>query len=129
MKNIIEIESINQLHKALGHILPKHPLISMVNFNEINISIEASNIKFITGYYAVIFKQQTHCEFKYGRGNYDFEEGSLMFLQPGQVIKYDEIGETDMSSFKGWGLFFHPDLIRKSFLADKMKDYTFFSYE
>lgn len=129
MKDIFHIDSISQLNKALGQGAPKHPLIGKVNFNEIKVSIDVSNMKFVTGYYAVIFKQQAHCEFKYGRGNYDFEEGSMLFLKPGQVIEFDEIVETDIPTFEGWGLFFHPDLIRKSFLAEKMKEYTFFSYD
>jgi len=29
----------------------------------------------------------------------------------------------------GWGLFFHPDLIRATSLNEKMKEYSFFSYE
>lgn len=129
MKDIIHLDSISQLHKALAYAPPKHPQITKVNFNEIQVSIEMTNRKFVCGYYVVILKKQTHCELKYGRKNYDFEEGSMLFMKPGQAIEYDDVVGTDFQSFEGWGLFFHPDLIRKSFLAEKMKEYTFFSYE
>ncbi len=65
---------------------------------------------------------------KYGRKIIDFQDGSLICMAPNQVIEIDyevEVSENMM----GWGLFFHPDLIRATSLGNKIKGYTFFSYE
>lgn len=63
----------------------------------------------------------------YGRKSYDFEEGVMMFIAPGQVIS-PHISEVDEEN-QGWTILFHPDLIRGSHLATKIGDYRFFSYE
>ena len=63
---------------------------------------------------------------RYGRNYFDFQEGSLFFMAPKQVI---EMEDPDQSrDVYGWGLVFHPELIRGTSLSGKMKDYTFFSY-
>jgi hypothetical protein len=62
---------------------------------------------------------------KYGRGQYDFNQGSLMFTAPQQVIA----SSTDIKNIEGWGLFFHPDLLHNTELGRTMREYTFFKYE
>jgi AraC-like DNA-binding protein len=74
-------------------------------------------------------KNNNDCRIRYGRQQYDFQEGTLMFLAPGQIIEpVEESGDLD-SSADGWVLIFHPDLIRRSPLARKMREYSFFSYD
>jgi AraC-like DNA-binding protein len=63
----------------------------------------------------------------YGRQPYDFQEGSLIFLAPGQTIIPSSPG--DGGGGHGWVLCFHPDLIRGTSLASKMSEYAFFSYD
>ena len=63
----------------------------------------------------------------YGRSTYDYQEGTLVFVAPGQVAGIDDDGET--LNPQGWVLAFHPDLLRGTSLGRKMKDYSFFSYE
>jgi len=62
---------------------------------------------------------------KYGKGYYDFNEGSLMFTAPGQVIAPGP----DVVVDEGWALFFHPDLIHGTDLGRKIHQYSFFNYE
>jgi len=64
--------------------------------------------------------------FGYGRNSYDFQDGAMAFIAPGQVIRPEN--HEDNSDISGWMLFFHPDLLRQSNLSDKMDDYNFFSY-
>ncbi|MBD9178957.1 MAG: AraC family transcriptional regulator, partial [Odoribacter splanchnicus] len=66
-------------------------------------------------------------DLRYGRQYYDYQEGTLVFLAPGQVV---EVGNRDQAvQPKGWGLLFHPDLLKGTSLGRMMKNYTFFSYE
>lgn len=63
---------------------------------------------------------------KYGRGEYDYQENTLVFVAPGQVFGYPADGSTYQA--KGWCLYFSPDLLRNTPLGSHIKDYTFFSY-
>lgn len=63
---------------------------------------------------------------KYGRESYDYQEGSLVYTAPEQLIEYDSVAGGSINS--GWSLIFHPDLIRSFPLHKKMKDYPFFHY-
>lgn len=79
------------------------------------------------GFYIVFFKEDNkHCEIKYGRNQYDYQEGTLVFIAPGQVISIEEDGQDYVPS--GYALLFHPDLLRGSALAHAINKYTFFSY-
>jgi hypothetical protein len=62
------------------------------------------------GFYAVFLKDDQHCEIKYGRNYYDYQQGSLVFIAPGQVVSIMEDGEDYQPP--GHALLFHPDLIR-----------------
>ena len=65
---------------------------------------------------------------KYGRKTIDFQDGNLICIAPNQVVEIDNEVEAK-ENMLGWGLFFHPDLIRATSLNDKIKDYSFFTYE
>ncbi|PAB61420.1 AraC family transcriptional regulator [Anaeromicrobium sediminis] len=122
---MVEIHSISVFHELLGYEKPKHPLITLIDFNNMKPRIEYINTKYVTGYYTIALKKGKGCGMKYGRGYYDFSEGSLMFLSPGQVAVVEE----SSSEMEGWMLCFHPDLIRGSSLGNKIDEYTFFSYD
>ena len=79
------------------------------------------------GFYAIFLKEVKCGDLRYGRNYYDYQEGTLVFLAPGQVIGIDDNGEYFQP--KGRVLLFHPDLIRGTSLGRNMKDYSFFSYE
>jgi AraC-like DNA-binding protein len=75
-----------------------------------------------------MFKNYCRNHIRYGRKTVDFQDGSLLCISPNQLITIDndvEIAE----NMQGWGLFFHPDLIRGTPLGYRIKDYTFFTYE
>jgi AraC-like DNA-binding protein len=79
-------------------------------------------------FYTLMFKNYCANHLRYGRQSLDFQDGSLICIAPNQVLLMDaEIEKKE--DMMGWGLFFHPDLIRGTSLADKMKGYTFFTYE
>jgi AraC-like DNA-binding protein len=75
-----------------------------------------------------MFKNYCKNNFKYGRKTIDFQEGNLICIAPNQTIEIDNEVETREDKL-GWGLFFHPDLIRSTSLNDKIKNYSFFHYE
>lgn len=130
MSNTFVINSISQAHQSLGLAKPKHPLVTVVYARDIKVVSDFQEVKVVNNLYQITLKSTKDCgRLQYGRNSYDYEEGTLVFTSPGQVTEYTgefEIGNRDN---EGWTLAFHPDLIRKSGLADKMNGYTFFNYD
>jgi AraC-like DNA-binding protein len=123
MDEIIMLDSITQFNTLRG-IETLHPLVSVIDFSKMKLIPEA---KAHYGFYCVFLKEVKCGDMKYGCNYYDYQEGTLVFIAPGQVVG---IGNAPGSPKpKGWGLLFHPDLIRGTSLGHNIKDYTFFSYE
>jgi AraC-like DNA-binding protein len=64
----------------------------------------------------------------YGRNSYDYEDGTLIFVGPGQTLQIAIDEDNPTSDYDSWTLLFHPDLIRRSELGKKIDAYTFFTY-
>jgi len=79
------------------------------------------------GFYTIFLKDVKCGDLMYGRETYDYQEGTLVFLAPGQVAGINSHGETYQP--KGYALIFHPDLIHGTSLGRHMEDYTFFGYQ
>lgn len=125
MSNKYRFNTIDELNKALS-IETLHPLISIVDFEKTESNINEETFKVVAGFYTIMFKGNKHCNVKYGRQSYDYQEGTLMFFAPEQVIEFESnITEKPI----GWGLYFHPDLIRKSNLSKNISNYSFFDYD
>ena len=81
--------------------------------------------EFSFGFYYIAFKESSCGKLKYGCSYYDYNEETRIYLAPKQVIKTDP---SAVDNPQGKALLFHPDMIRGTSLAKKMKEYTFFSY-
>ncbi|MEJ7560003.1 MAG: helix-turn-helix transcriptional regulator [Pedobacter sp.] len=128
MNKVIHLQSISEIFKLFGLADQiHHPLIGVVDFSKVNQQIDC-DIKMSADYYSIMFKNYPDNKIKYGRKIIDFQDGSLICMAPNQVIEIDN-EEQATENIMGWGLFFHPDLIRATSLNDKMKEYSFFSYE
>lgn len=123
MNGVVQLDSIKAYNELYG-LHTHHPLVAVVDFT--NAKRMANHVKMNYGVYALFIKHGISCSLRYGRQNYDYQEGSVVSFAPGQLVQVDlddeELGK-DVS-----GLIFHPDLIYGSSLADKMSKYTFFSY-
>jgi hypothetical protein len=119
------INTIAQIHQLLGLGKPLHSLISVVKHLP-NMDIDLSGFKFDFCLYFISLKSAIKGAFTYGRTSYDFEEGSMVFVAPGQIIGVEQAHALD---FSGWSLFFHADLLRRSGLDQAIHGYSFFNYE
>jgi AraC-like DNA-binding protein len=129
MSNTFIIDSISQAHQSLGLAKPKHPLVSVVYARDIKSISDFQNVKVVNNLYQITLKQAGCGTLLYGKNSYDYHQGTLVFTAPGQVTQFDGDMQSESENIEGWTLAFHPDLIRKSSLADKMSRYTFFSYD
>lgn len=115
-KTISEYNSFNN-HETL------HPLVSVVDFSKAK---KRTGSKMNFDLYCIFLKDVKCGDLKYGRHNYDYQEGTLVFVSPGQTV--DVENKVDLYQPMGYGLIFHPDLIRGTSLAKALGDYHFFSY-
>ena len=123
MEEIIKLETITQYNNLRG-VPTIHPLVSVIDLSTSQ-PMPAQTFNF--GFYAVYLKEQQCGEMKYGRHHYDYQEGTLVFIAPGQVVGVQRKVKTFIPS--GWALIFHPDMIAGTHLAKQMHDYSFFSYD
>lgn len=119
-------KSINELHEAFGLPKPVHPLISLIDNTGLEAISSCSAEPHVLTFYKISYKANSSGKLKYGQDYYDFNEGGLMFAQPGQIIGRNENGVgTDRSYYT---LLIHPDFLWNYPLAKKIKQYGFFSY-
>jgi AraC-like DNA-binding protein len=129
MTDIYRIKTITQAHQSLGLDKPKHPLVTVARASDFNQVSDFKNVKVIVDFYQIMYKDIGCGKLKYGRNSYDYEEGTLLFTAPGQVIEYDNDFDVNNNDTEGWILAFHPDLIRKSELGEKINNYSYFNYD
>lgn len=127
MSEIIHLQSIDDLHKLFNLGNSQHPLVTVLDFNKVNEHL-IKNTKITMDFYSIMFKNYCKNNFKYGRKSIDFQDGNLICIAPNQIIEIDNEIE-DRDDKMGWGLFFHPDLIRSTSLNDHLKNYRFFDYD
>lgn len=129
MAKSLILDSITQAHEAAGLPKPKYPLVSVVNTRDFKPVVDFRGLKVISNLYQITFKQMGCGNLLYGKNTYDYEEGTLVFTSPGQVTVFEGEMPVSNSTDAGWTLAFHPDLIRKSSLATKIQNYSFFNYD
>ncbi|UPK67617.1 helix-turn-helix domain-containing protein [Chitinophaga filiformis] len=123
MEEIVKIDSIAQYNTIRG-VTTKHPLVTVIDLSKAQpMPAGAFNL----GLYAIGLKELNHGQLRYGRRHYDYQEGSLIFVAPGQVVGV-QAGFEPFTP-KGWILLFHPDLINGTPLGKHMQEYSFFSYD
>ncbi|SHM74419.1 Helix-turn-helix domain-containing protein [Chitinophaga jiangningensis] len=122
MEEIVKLESIDQYNKLRG-VETLHPLVSVINLSQAN-SLPVQTFNF--NLYCVYLKELKCGELKYGRSHYDYQEGTLMFIAPGQVVG---VQPKNGVQARGWSLAFHPDLINGTSLGKNIHEYSFFSYD
>jgi AraC family transcriptional activator of pobA len=123
MDSIKKFETISDYNVFNNHET-LHPLVSVIDFSKAN-PRQGSRMYF--NFYALLLKDVDCGDLTYGKNTYDYQEGTLVCLAPGQVAGTDSNGQTYQP--KGHGLVFHPDLIHGTALGRHIHDYTFFSYK
>src|ERR1700753_1002467 len=123
MENIRRFDTISQYNDFNNHET-LHPLVTAVDLSKAN---PRKHYDMYFGFYIVFLKEIKCGDMRYGRHLYDYQEGTLVFMAPGQTAG---VSAADDSYFqpKGYALAFHPDLVRGTALGKHMHDYTFFLY-
>lgn len=124
-QHIKKINSVNELHSLMALPGPLNPLITIINHSETQHKIQSGENKLLLDFYNISIKRSFKGKLKYGKNQYDFDNGTMSFIAPKQIISVDS--EEDRNN-DGWSLLFHTDLIRQYPLGKIIKNYGFFSY-
>ncbi|MDR6516709.1 helix-turn-helix domain-containing protein [Chryseobacterium camelliae] len=124
--NSQEVEVISSVseYNALMRHETLHPLISIVDFSKCG---PVSQYRRTYGFYTVFLKDVVCGDLHYGKHSYDYQEGTLVFIAPGQV--YGLVNDGSPIQPAGYALIFHPDLIKGTHLGKNIGEYNFFSYD
>jgi AraC family transcriptional activator of pobA len=123
MEQMRRFDSINDYNVFINNET-KHPLVTVVDLSKAD-PRRLSRMYF--GFYIVFLKDVKCGDLVYGRDTYDYQEGTLVFLAPGQVAGSND--NDDIYQPKGHAIAFHPDLIHGTSLGKRIQEYTFFGYQ
>lgn len=123
MEEIRRFDTISQ-YNAFNNHETLHPLVTVIDFSK---AAPRKLTRMYFGFYLVLLKDVVCGDLRYGKNTYDYQEGTLVFIGPGQII--DAVNKNEMYQPKGYGVVFHPDLIHGTSLGKHIDDYSFFSYQ
>jgi AraC-like DNA-binding protein len=119
------IKSISEFHEFRDLPKAEHPSISVYNFEDLKRLNEDEPKSLMLDFYSIALKRSPNAKMRYGQQEYDFKEGALMFISPGQVFSIEGNAELKHT---GWSLLIHPDFLWNTPLAKKIKQYEYFGY-
>ncbi len=122
VSNILKVRNVNDDGSYLG-CPARHPLVCVIDYAEVSPIRHSLNNY---GVYGIFLRDDTDVELDYGCGKYDYNEGTLLCVAPGQVGGKEDNGER--VAITGWALLFHPDLLHGFPLERRIKEYSFFDY-
>nr|WP_315167569.1 helix-turn-helix transcriptional regulator [uncultured Flavobacterium sp.] len=127
MNKIVKFNTITE-YNVFNNNETLHPLISVIDFSKADErSWEGEKtVRIYYGFYCIFLKDIKCGDLRYGCNYYDYQEGTLVFVAPGQVMEVETDGKVYQP--KGHALVFHPDLIHGTSLFKSINDYNFFSY-
>jgi len=118
------VNSISELHRIFSLPKPEHPLISVIELEKTHSIASEISDSVVFNFYSVWLEKDVNTKLRYGQQYFDFEEGAMIFIAPGQVLST----YSHSHSPSGWGLVFHPDFIRHYPLTKTIKTFSYFSY-
>jgi len=119
------IDTIAAYHQFAGLPKPAHPLISVVRFDDIRPRRTDGPKSFVNNFYSIALKRNFNGRMKYGQQEYDFNEGVMVFLAPGQVLT---VSADESHEHTGWLLMIHPDFLWHTPLAKGIRQHDYFDY-
>nr|WP_300566725.1 helix-turn-helix transcriptional regulator [Flavobacterium sp.] len=130
MEKVFKFDAVAE-YNTLNNHETLHPLVSVIDFSRSKPwswpGGDSKSIKVNYGLYCIFLKEVKCGNLKYGCSYYDYQEGSLVFISPGQIVEVEDFGQTFQP--KGYALLFHPDLIHGTSLGRHIHDYSFFGYQ
>ena len=123
----LRVKSITDFHRVTGLPSPLHPLISLVDYSLIWNAQGNNPASAVFDFYSISVKRDLIGKLMYGQQPYDFDEGVMYFLAPGQVLRVETVEDTTGEP-SGWLLLIHPDFLWNTPLSKNISRHDFFGY-
>ena len=123
----IRIRTISEYHQVMGLPKPHHPLVSVIDLGTIEHPPGDDARSLVFDFYSISLKRDFNAKIKYGQQDYDFDEGIMFFISPGQVFGIEVQKDVPLKR-QGWLLLIHPDFFWNTPLAKAVKQYEYFDY-
>lgn len=123
----VRIKTIADYHRLKGLPPPAHPLLSVVDYAAFKHTANEAPTNLVLDFYSIAMKRNPAAKIKYGQQRYDFDEGILFFISPGQVFSV-ETDQTTSVKRSGSIVLLHPDFLWGTPLAKTIKQYEYFDY-
>lgn len=124
-QNLLRIKTISEFHTLRGLPKPRHPLISVISFDDME-QTEPGRQNLIFDFYMISVKRDMAHKYRYGQKDYDFDEGVMFCMAPHQVLSITR--EEKGKNPSGWMLMIHPDFLWNTAMAIAIRKYEFFDY-
>jgi AraC-like DNA-binding protein len=121
-------KTISEFHRYVDLPAPHHPLISVVDVGTVSHSRSEEMQQMVFDFYSISVKRMHNFKAKYGQHPFDFNEGIMSFMAPGQVFSIGIADKGTQAEKSGWVIYIHPDLIWNTSLAKTIKQYDFWDY-
>ena len=119
---ILKVNKPSDYSSYIG-VTDRHPLVSVIEYDRISpVPTTLNDYKV----YGIFLRGDSLVDLTYGCGLYDYKEGTLLAVAPGQIGGAEDNGEK--INLSGWSLMFHPDLLQGTPLKKNIDKYTFFEY-
>lgn len=122
MRNILKVRNVADYSRYFG-VADQHPLVCVIDYAELSPIRHTLNDYSV---YGLFFMDSADINLSYGCGKYDYTDGTMICVAPGQIGGKEDNGER--IEMTGWALLFHPDLLHGSSLERKISNYKFFDY-
>ncbi len=119
---VLKVNRPSDYSSYLG-VTDRHPLVSVIEYDRISPVFTTLNDYNV---YGIFLRGDNLVDLTYGCGIYDYKEGTLLAVAPGQFGGTEDNGEK--VNISGWSILFHPDLLQGTSLEKKINNYTFFDY-
>lgn len=119
---ILKVNRPSDYSSYLG-VTDRHPLVSVIEYDRIApipTTLNDYNV------YGIFLRGDDLVDLTYGCGLYDYKEGTLLAVAPGQLGGTEDNGEK--VNISGWALLFHPDLLHGTSLEKRINRFSFFDY-
>jgi AraC family transcriptional activator of pobA len=121
-------KTISEFHAFRNLPKPLHPLISLIQVDHVKQLHHDEPASLVFDFYSIALKRVSNIKMKYGQQSFDFNEGILSFMAPGQVISLALVDTDEEVNQSGWVLNIHPDFLWNTPLAKTIRQYDFWSY-
>jgi len=122
MANLLKVSKPGDYSEYVGH-KSVHPLVSVIDYSELP---PVRHCLCSYDVFGLFLRDDAVVDLTYGLGKYDYREGTLICVAPGQIGGKEDNGE--LVGIKGWALLFHSDLLRGTPLEHTINEYSFFDY-